>query len=222
MRLLCQGHGLHLGLLRDLDEFRITLQLELLDRIQKLLFLDAGLLEKLILGAALLNHGHHHHFHLALLRHLIHIHHTRVLHHLLHLLHLDILLRFESLEYLLAGQHGSTGSRLLIFLYLHHSHLLIWLLRMVNSIFLELLLIDIKLLHDLLQFGVYDLLLLLSHLNDDFLVLLGVINDLPTPGDEIFLLSGEFTLGVIGADLENLDELLELDVACSVSLEVTK
>jgi hypothetical protein len=93
---------------------------------------------------------------------------------------------------------------------------------MVNSIFLELLLIDIKLLHDLLQFGVYDLLFLLSHLNNYFLVLLVVINDLPTLGDEIFLLSRELALGVIGADLENLDELLELDVASGVSLEVAK
>ena len=108
MRLLGQSHGLHLSFLCDLDEFGVALQLELLDRIQKLLLLDACFLEELILGAALLNHSHHHHFHLALLRHLIHIHHTGVLHHLLHLLHLDILLRFEGLEHFLPGQYGST------------------------------------------------------------------------------------------------------------------
>ena len=220
MRLLSQSHGLHLSFLRDLDELGIALQLELLDRVQKLLLLNARFLEELILGATLLNHSHHHHFHLALLRHLIHIHHTGVLHHLLHLLHLDILLRFEGLEYFLPGQHGSARSRLLIFLHLHHSHLLIWLLRMVNSIFLELLLVDVKLLHDLLQFGVYDLLLFLSHLDNYFLVLLVVVDHLPTLGDEVFLLGRELALRVIGADLENLYELLELDVAGGVSLQV--
>ena len=92
---------------------------------------------------------------------------------------------------------------------------------MVNSIFLELLFVDVKLLHDLLQLRVYDLLLFLSHLDDYFLVLLVVVYHLPTLGDEVFLLSGELALRVVGADLENLYELLELDVASGVSLQVT-
>ena len=59
---------------------------------------------------------------------------------------------------------------------------------MVNSIFLELLLINTKLLHDLLKLGVNDLLFFLSHLDDNLFVLLVVINYQPTIGNELFLL----------------------------------
>ena len=105
LRLLSQGHGFHLRLLRDLCKLRIALELLLVDCVQKLLLLDTRLLVELILSAALLDQCRHHHLHLTFRRHLIHVHHARILHHLFHLLHLDVLLFLVRLYRLVLAQH---------------------------------------------------------------------------------------------------------------------
>lgn len=98
LSLLGEGHCFCLRLLSNLKEFRVFLETKLFNRIEELFFLNARLLEQLILSTTLLNHGQHHHLHLAFLAHLGHAHHSWILHHLLHLLHLDVLLHLECLE----------------------------------------------------------------------------------------------------------------------------
>lgn len=93
---------------------------------------------------------------------------------------------------------------------------------MVDSILLELLLIDIEFLHDLIKFAVDDLLFILGHLDYELLVTLSVIYYRTSLRDKIFLFISELHLGVIRTDLEDLDELFEFDVSGAISLQWTK
>ena len=89
---------------------------------------------------------------------------------------------------------------------------------MENGVLLELLLVNAELLHNLLELAVDNLLLFLSHLDNNLFVFLIVIYDFASFRDKRFLFVGEFGLSMIRADLKDLYKLLELNVATSVPL----
>ena len=65
-------------------------------------------------------------------------------------------------------------------------------LGVIDCVLLELLLIDLQVLHDLLQLGVDDLLFFLRHLDDELLVRLLIVDDGTPVADELFLPIGKF------------------------------
>lgn len=148
LSLLSNRHSFHLYLHCNLWEFRVVFKFELVNWIEKLVLFNSGLLKELVLSPTLLNKCFHHHLHLTFIRHLIH--HvwlkTWILHHNFHLLHLNILLDFESLYSLLSREYFATGGRLCILLDLHHFHLLVVILWMVNGVFLEFSFVNLHLL----------------------------------------------------------------------------
>ena len=90
---------------------------------------------------------------------------------------------------------------------------------MIHCVLLELFFIDLQLLQNGLHFGVDDLLFFLRHLDHDLLEGFFVNADLASFLNKVFLFGCKLGLGLGGANLEYLNELIKIDIALSISLE---
>lgn len=202
----------------NLVKFWITFKVELINCVKKLLLLDTGFFEELILGAVLFNKGFQHHFHLNFSGHLIDILHARVIHHFFHLYQLEALLFFKCFECLLPREKSTICGFLPIFLNLQQTILVGWVLGVVYRVLLEFLLVDLQLVHYLIQLFIDDLLFLFCHLVTNFLVSIFIIKGSASFLDKLLLLVSKLNLCIFGAYLKNFKELFEVDMSVCIPL----